>query len=86
MFERVGRWYCRHFHKGVIWKTHEYECPRCFRRYPLPGGETATAVSRNPKCTESRNSMLKGKTRSRNLSPKLPALQTSTQPEQRADL
>lgn len=36
MTERVGRWFCTHFHKGVIWKQDGYECPVCFRHYPVP--------------------------------------------------
>jgi hypothetical protein len=36
MMERVTRWYCAHFHKGVIWKQDGYECPVCFRRYQVP--------------------------------------------------
>lgn len=36
MTERVGRWFCIHFHRGVIWKLDGYECPVCFRHYPVP--------------------------------------------------
>lgn len=36
MIERVSRWYCAHFHKGVIWKGRGYECPVCFRLYQVP--------------------------------------------------
>ena len=36
MIERLSRWYCMRFHKGVIWKADGYECPVCFRLYHLP--------------------------------------------------
>jgi hypothetical protein len=34
LIDRIGAWYCRHFHHGVINLTsHGYECAQCLRPF-----------------------------------------------------
>ncbi len=46
LYLRMAQAWCKAMHRAPRWPIHgEYECPECFRRYPVPWANSFTAHS-----------------------------------------